>query len=781
MNGGSLTRYKALVVLLTAFLLTISFASAAFALGYNWSQFHYNEARTGYSPNEVFTTPLVFKDPWTHPSVHATWLSPVVVNVNTGVTTQGVVFAKLVNGYLDAFDSTTGANIWSFYLGSATDMLGIWGFPPAVAGGVVYVGSASLYSGYAGKFYALDASDGSVIWEKNITNSNGRFLSSPLYYKGTVYAVATNGYLYAIDATNGSVRWSKFLSLAFSSPAAAEVGGNDRIFIGSMNGLLYSLDTSGNVKWSYATGGVIHSTPVIDGNTVYIGSYDKKLHAVNASTGAGKWTYTTGGSIFATPAVADGVVYVGSKDGTLYAIRDDGTSGTLLWSYSTPYYIYSSPAVVVHSDGTKTIFFGSNKFYGVDGDSGTLKWSYTPGGAVRSSPAIYNKTVYIANPETIYAFEDAGTIQGYVYEDLNANGQRDVGEPGISGVNVYIRDKSNSQTVATLTTDGSGFYTINVGAGEGVKDYVVVEGTPPQGEDPAGYYSSTPNVVLATVVNGQVTEVNFGDTKGLVDTIPPVTEIELNPASPNGENGWYVSDVEAALSATDNPGGSGVEKIEFSLDEGATWCQYNGPFKLSQEGEITILARATDKAGNVEEPPASVSLKIDQSPPLISLNTVVREYTQDEMLTIDFDVVDLVSGLDSYQAYFGSAPVENGTTIDLFYLSLGSYSLSILAEDKAGNTALLETSFEIVATPESLSAVVDRSFEEGLIDNQGVYRSLKSKCEKIIQAAEKDKLKLFQNLLKALQNEVEAQKGKHIDDWAAELFLEDIQYLLDSI
>ena len=75
------------------------------------------------------------------------------------------------------------------------------------------------------------------------------------------------------------------------------------------------------VKWSYATGGnVAFSSAAVASGVVYIGSLDRNVYALNASTGAKLWSYTTGGPIYySSPAVVNGVVYVGSSDGNVYA------------------------------------------------------------------------------------------------------------------------------------------------------------------------------------------------------------------------------------------------------------------------------------------------------------------------------------------------------------------------------------------------------------------------------------------------------------------------------
>ena len=104
---------------------------------------------------------------------------------------------------------------------------------------------------------------------------------------------------------------------------------------------------------------------------------------------------------------------------------------------------------------------------------------------------------------------------------------------------------------------------------------------------------------------------------GWLDNIAPTTTISLSGTL--GNNGWYVSDIQVTLTAQDNPGGSGVAKTEYSLDGGNIWIPYIGPFPLSGEGIIPVLARSTDNAGNVEDPPFSTILKIDKTPPEASM------------------------------------------------------------------------------------------------------------------------------------------------------------------
>src|SRR4051812_11967756 len=74
------------------------------------------------------------------------------------------------------------------------------------------------------------------------------------------------------------------------------------------------------VKWKFATGGRIISSPVADKGVIYVGSWDYNVYAVDAETGKQKWKFTTLGPVASTPAIANGTVYFGSYDGKFYAV-----------------------------------------------------------------------------------------------------------------------------------------------------------------------------------------------------------------------------------------------------------------------------------------------------------------------------------------------------------------------------------------------------------------------------------------------------------------------------
>ncbi|MDD5463585.1 MAG: hypothetical protein PHP62_00365 [Candidatus Moranbacteria bacterium] len=97
-----------------------------------------------------------------------------------------------------------------------------------------------------------------------------------------------------------------------------------------------------------------------------------------------------------------------------------------------------------------------------------------------------------------------------------------------------------------------------------------------------------------------------------LDQSPPVTTSSIEGT--HGNNDWYISDVKISLSAKDNDEGSGLEKTEFSLDDGKTWKVYSDSITLTAEGVFEIQYFSTDKQENTEEA-QKVAVKIDKTAP----------------------------------------------------------------------------------------------------------------------------------------------------------------------
>ena len=144
----------------------------------------------------------------------------------------------------------------------------------------------------------------------------------------------------------------------------------------------------------------------------------------------------------------------------------------------------------------------------------------------------------------------------------------------------------------------------------------------------------------------------FNISPGLVsnaekDINAPVTTAALSPA-PDGNNGWYKTNVTISLASTDDC--AGVAATEYSIDGGQSWLPYAGSFNFGNEGTTTILYRSADRAGN-NETDKSIVVNIDKTAPTLALSATPARISppngQMVNVTIYAQGADSASGLES--------------------------------------------------------------------------------------------------------------------------------------
>ncbi len=152
----------------------------------------------------------------------------------------------------------------------------------------------------------------------------------------------------------------------------------------------------GTVRWAFPTGGAVHSSPAVVEGTVYVGSRDGRLYALDAATGAPRWEYRTESWVESSPAVVDGSVYFGSQDGMLRAL--DAATGELRWEFDAEFGVDSAPAVA-----GGIVYFGADRgLFAVDAASGEPRWSLELPFRV-GSPVVANGIVYVGSVQAFDA------------------------------------------------------------------------------------------------------------------------------------------------------------------------------------------------------------------------------------------------------------------------------------------------------------------------------------------------------------------------------------------
>ncbi|MFD0608343.1 OmpL47-type beta-barrel domain-containing protein [Streptomyces aureus] len=94
------------------------------------------------------------------------------------------------------------------------------------------------------------------------------------------------------------------------------------------------------------------------------------------------------------------------------------------------------------------------------------------------------------------------------------------------------------------------------------------------------------------------------------DTTAPDTSASVSGTK--DASGDYVSSATVTVSASDS--GSGVDKVEYSLD-GGPYLPYTAPVAVDRAGSHTFLYRATDKAGNTSTAKSLSLTVVDSKPP----------------------------------------------------------------------------------------------------------------------------------------------------------------------
>jgi eukaryotic-like serine/threonine-protein kinase len=292
------------------------------------------------------------------------------------------------DGNVYAVDVETGRQVWK------TRTRGPVPCTPAIANGTVYIGS------YDGKFYALNSQTGAVQWKfategerrfeakglhgmqpktQTIADPFDVFLSSPVVAEGTVYFGSGDGNLYALDAVTGEQRWRfKTGDVVHASPALA----NGVLFVGSWDSYFYAIDAkSGKEKWRFHAGedALLHnqvgfqSSPAVVDGIVYTGCRDAQLYALDAATGKEKWKLDNQLSwVITSPAVKDGRVFFATSDSSLYQVVEAAT-GKLLLKQDGKAYMFSSPAVT-----NDVVFIGvlNGTLEARDTKTGALLWEF---------------------------------------------------------------------------------------------------------------------------------------------------------------------------------------------------------------------------------------------------------------------------------------------------------------------------------------------------------------------------------------------------------------------
>jgi len=310
-------------------------------------------------------------------------------------------------------------------------------------------------------------------------------------------AVLSMGFLcypMALRAAEGDRRWvfpaEGTVGSITSSPA---IGQDGTIYVGSGDNKVYAINPDGTKKWEFATGGKVTSSPAVEyyskAITIYVGSADGNVYAIN-SDGTQKWKFEAGASVSSSPAISYlGIVYVGAEDGKVYAISSsDGTGERGEWPFVTGGKITSSP--VIDSEGTLYVGSHDHKLYAIYA-TGKLKWEVETNGIISASPALYEEGA----TKTVYVGSEDGKIYAVNMDDGASNalniGSAIASSAAVDNATLYV-GANNNRLYALSRTEGTQIW-VFVYAGGPIRSSPAIgsDGTLYVGSDDYSLYAIT--------------------------------------------------------------------------------------------------------------------------------------------------------------------------------------------------------------------------------------------------------------------------------------------------
>ncbi|MEO0157837.1 MAG: FG-GAP-like repeat-containing protein, partial [candidate division WOR-3 bacterium] len=212
--------------------------------------------------------------------------------------------------------------------------------------------------------------------------------------------------------------------------------------------------TDGALKWTFATGNYIRSSPAIadcDGDgavEVVIGSDDSKLYCLRGSDGTPKWVRTFPSRIHLPGALVDvdgdgkletlvsQISYSGSPTDTLYALNAE--DGSVCWKIGLPYDVHSPFAGDIDGDMCVEIITGTYhtdaqgyRIFAIDDPENTSGCGLLNIGEAGASDglefkAIGGKEIYLFLPKetrvSVSLYDASGKLIQRFYDGILAQG-----------------------------------------------------------------------------------------------------------------------------------------------------------------------------------------------------------------------------------------------------------------------------------------------------------------------------------------------------------------------
>jgi len=245
-------------------------------------------------------------------TLHSSSATPSIRSSPTVV--GGKVYVGSLDNNLYCLNANTGSVSWKFPAGGPILC------SPAVVDDAVYFTSNTPRP--KGILYKLDAYDGSVIWQLNITYGRSPDLfASPTVADGMVFVPADSWDQYGINATTGAIEWTyRGTSMQFNF--ASMVYANGKVYTQDLFAIMCLNSTDGTVIWQTFLAREIYGSITYSLGRIYTSNEQRAVYVLDAETGEKLSFYDLGSMVWSTPNLYNGRVYIGGQDWNVYCLEE---------------------------------------------------------------------------------------------------------------------------------------------------------------------------------------------------------------------------------------------------------------------------------------------------------------------------------------------------------------------------------------------------------------------------------------------------------------------------
>jgi len=306
---------------------------------------------------------------------------------------DGSVFFTTGDGNLSAVTST-GATKWSVVVGGPRVVSD--GPAAVIADGVIYVGGDRLW--------ARAPDDGSRVWDyETLSYVHGVTVGGD----GTVYAATDDGWVYGVDPSVRPImpRWSRQVGPTVFTPT---IGLDGSVYVCRTNPAnqpeLLALTSTLAVRWAAPLPAGCENTSVAVDGTIYVGTGNNELRAINPRDGKERWVIDIGGypnGFDSVPAIsADGTIVIATRAMGVTAFNK---AGRQVWRFGES----SGGTNGIAIDGAGVVYISGwmpGSLIAVS-PLGRLLWHYdAPTNCFGAAAIAGDGTVYMGCEDGLYAF-----------------------------------------------------------------------------------------------------------------------------------------------------------------------------------------------------------------------------------------------------------------------------------------------------------------------------------------------------------------------------------------